>query len=87
MEIKLIVHGAETSTGALAVKDTAFPEATVVSKYDLCATGLNSQRNVDATFGLDENSRILAPFVSKKDVQGSSRHRNRFVYNTDNRLE
>ena len=38
----------------------------MVGKHDICATGLNSQRDADGAIGLDEDSTILALFLSKK---------------------
>ena len=57
---------AEIRTTVLEVEDTAFPEPIVVGKHDIYSTGLTSQRNADEIVGLDEDSTILAPFVSKK---------------------
>ena len=48
------------------VEDPVFPEPIVVGKHDICATGLNSQRDADGAIGLDEDSTILAPFISRK---------------------
>ena len=63
VEISLVVDGAEIRTKALVVEDPVFPETIVVGKHDICATGLNSQRDADGAIGLDEDSTILAPLL------------------------
>ena len=66
VETSLVVDGAEFRTKALVVEDPAFAELIVVGKHDICATGLDSQRDSDGAFGLDEDLTILAPFISTK---------------------